>query len=60
MAKEGRLQLHLPLPYKQEPADHPTVRGYLNRGYRIVSLDRVNDREALVTLEPAPQPQVPA
>lgn len=56
MAETGRVQLHLAMPYKQQPTDHPQVRSYLERGYRIVSLDRVSDREALVTVEPAPQP----
>jgi hypothetical protein len=56
MATAGRIQLQLPMPYKLEPADHPTVRDYLSRGWRIVSFERTHDREALVTLEPASQP----
>ena len=60
MPERGRIQLHLAMPYKQQPADHPHVRSYLDRGYRIVSLDRVSDREALVTLEPSPAPAPPA
>jgi len=46
-----RLQLHLVLAYKFEPRQHPTIRGYLDRGYRIVGLQRVSDREVLVTLD---------
>lgn len=44
------LQLHLVLPYKFQAADHPRVRRYLEAGYRIRQLQRVSDREALVTL----------
>ena len=45
-----RVQFHLVLPYKLQPRDNPRVRGYLDRGYRIVQLQRVTDREVLVTL----------
>jgi hypothetical protein len=48
--REERTQLHLVLPYKLEARDHPEVRGYLDGGWRIVQLQRVSDREALVTL----------
>jgi hypothetical protein len=46
----ARVQLHLVLPYKFEPREDHRVRGYLDRGYRIVQLQRLSDREALVTL----------
>lgn len=47
---ERRIQLHLVLPYKFQPRDEPRVRAYLDRGYRIVQLQRVSDRELLLTL----------
>lgn len=46
----SRVQLHLVLPYKDDPIEHPRVRAWLERGYRIEDLQRVTDREALVTL----------
>ncbi|MCP3977777.1 MAG: hypothetical protein GY716_00405 [bacterium] len=45
-----RIQLHLVLPYKRQAADDPRIRRYLDQGYRIEQLQRVTDREALVTL----------
>jgi hypothetical protein len=44
------VQLHLVMPYKQQPRDHPSVRSHLERGFRIVQLQRISDREAVVTL----------
>ena len=38
------------LPYKFEPLDDLRVRELLDDGYRIVQLQRLSDREALVTL----------
>ena len=52
MSSTDRVQLHLVLPYKFEPRRDPRVRRYLDRGYRIVTLQRLSDREAMVTLEP--------
>ena len=46
----GPVQLHRVLPYKFEARDDPQIRAYLERGYRIVQLQRVTDREVLVTL----------
>ena len=55
MNREERVQIQLGMPYKQQPADHPRVRAYLDRGYRVVHVQRVTDQEALVTLaSPAP------
>jgi hypothetical protein len=51
---QHRLQLHLVLPYKLEAREHPRVRAHLERGYRIVDLQRVTDREVLVTLTDEP------
>ena len=45
-----RVQLHLVLPYKFQPRDDHRIRAYLERGYRIVQLQRVTDREVIVTL----------
>ncbi len=45
-----RIQLHLVLPYKDEAASHPQIQAHLERGYRIEQLQRVTDREILVTL----------
>lgn len=61
MASEAprRLQLHLDLPYKKEPREDPRVRAWLDRGYRISRLQRLTDRDALVTLE-RPLPDAPA
>jgi len=55
----GRIQLHLVLPYKHQVKDHPRVRGYLERGWRIRQLQRLSDREVVVTLAalpPTPSP----
>lgn len=53
MTQKRRVQLHLVLPYKFEPRRDGRVRDYLARGYRIEQLQRLSDREALVTLAPA-------
>ena len=45
-----RVQLHLVLPYKADPAAHNQIKAYLDRGYRIEQLQRITDREAIVTL----------
>ena len=49
--KPDKLQLHLVLPYNIEVGTDPTVRRYLDSGYRILQLQRVTDREVLVTLK---------
>jgi len=49
-AAAERVQLHLVLPYKIETRRDPRVRTYLERGYRIETIQRVTDREVLVTL----------
>ena len=46
----SRVQLHLVLPYKADPAQHNQIRAYLERGYLIEQLQRITDREAIVTL----------
>ena len=56
MQAEQRVQIQLGLPYKAQPGEDPRVRAYLDRGYRVVHVQRVNDREALVTLTPPPEP----
>jgi hypothetical protein len=50
MDSADRIQLHLVLPYKHEVRDHPRIKSHLESGYRIVQLQRVTDREVLVTL----------
>jgi hypothetical protein len=50
MESRRRVQLHLVLPYKEDPADHRKIRAYLDRGYQIEQLQRLTDREAIVTL----------
>jgi len=47
-------QIHLTHPYNVEIGKNTTVRGYLDRGYRITQLQRVSDREVLVTLTDEP------
>lgn len=47
---DGLVQLHLVLPYRHQPRDDRRIRAYLDRGYRIVQLQRVSDREVIVTL----------
>jgi hypothetical protein len=44
------IQLHLTLPYKMEPRAHPRIREQLQRGLRILQLQRISDREVIVTL----------
>jgi hypothetical protein len=56
MSADHRLQLHLVLPYKSQPADDPRIRRYLDRGYRIEELQRLTDREAIVVLALRPDP----
>ena len=44
------VQLHLELPFKKQPGEHPRVRDLLEKGYRIVQLQRITDQEVLITL----------
>ena len=46
------IQLHLELPYKIEPRQHREIARYLDAGWRIQNLQRISDREALVTMDP--------
>jgi hypothetical protein len=59
MEDPDRFQLHLVLPSRQEAASHPRLRDYLARGFRIVQLQRVTDREVVVTLARAATPMDP-
>lgn len=52
MNREERVQIQLGMTFKQQPADHARVKAYLERGYRVVHVQRVTDHEALVTLAP--------
>lgn len=47
---DGTIQLHLTHSYKVQINMHPQVRAYLARGYTIENLQRISDREVLVTL----------
>jgi hypothetical protein len=60
MASTTRTQIHLELPYKQQPRDHPTVKAYLERGCRIEHLQRLTDRDVLVTFACGSPSQSPA
>jgi hypothetical protein len=51
MIPPRRQQLHLVLPFKFEPREHPRVAAMLDCGWRIVEVTRVTDRETLVTFE---------
>jgi len=46
-----RVQIHLALPFKVEPGSHPRIAKLLEQGYRISQLQRLTDRDAIVTLE---------
>ena len=50
MDRPEQLQLHLALPYRQQPRDHPRIRALLEDGYVIAELHRISDKEVLVTL----------
>ena len=51
MPATQRHQVHLVLPYKFEPREHPRVRAMLEEGWRVAEVTRVTDRETLVTFE---------
>ena len=53
MATKRRIQLQLALPYNREPRHDERLRGYMDRGYRIVHFQRLSDAEVVVTLEEA-------
>ena len=53
-AQPDQVQLHLVLPYKFQPTDEPRVKSLLDDGYRIVQLQRVTDREVIITLTNRP------
>ena len=52
--QNDKIQLHLVLPYKFQPTEEPRVKNLLDRGYRIVQLQRVTDREVVITLTNRP------
>ena len=57
MAMAKKIQIQLELPYKIEPRENRTIKKYLDKGWRIEHLQRLSDREALVTLDPPHAPQ---
>ena len=54
MKAPARIQVHVALAYRHEPASEPRIAARLARGWRIVELQRLTDRDALVTLEMPP------
>jgi hypothetical protein len=52
MEKQDRFQLHLVLPSNQQAGEHPEIRRQLERGFLIAEIQRVSDREVLVTFVP--------
>ena len=46
-----RIQLHLIHPYNVEIRRNRQVSEMLERGFRIIDLQRVTDREVVVTLD---------
>lgn len=59
MPASDRIQLHVPLPYSKEPGHDPKVARYLATGYRVEELQRLTDRDALVTLVRDPRADAP-
>jgi hypothetical protein len=59
MPASDRVQLHVALPYKKEPGHDPKVSRYLSMGYRVEELQRLTDRDALVTLVREAEPRAP-
>ena len=57
MVAGRRVQLHVSLAYKQEPKVHPKVSRMLAEGWKVAGVQRLTDRDALVTLERAPSDQ---
>ena len=55
--QDRQIQLHVVMPYKLEAREHHQIRTYLDRGYRIVQLQRISDREVIVTLTDEPTPE---
>lgn len=51
MVAGSRVQLHVSLPYKQDPKLDPRVARMLAQGWKVAGLQRLTDRDALVTLE---------
>jgi hypothetical protein len=49
---DGAIQLQLVLPFKFQPREDPRIRRMLELGWRVHALQRVSDREVLVTLAP--------
>ena len=48
----NKTQLQFELPYNIEPREHRSIRKYLDQGWSISDLQRLSDREALITFEP--------
>jgi hypothetical protein len=50
MERPERIQLHLTLPFKKEPREHPRIGALLDEGFRIDQYQRITDRDVVVTL----------
>jgi len=50
MSGAERIQLHLDLPYRKQPKDHPRIGALLAQGFRIAELQRLTDKEVAITL----------
>lgn len=50
MNENERVQIQIPLAFRHEPRTDPRVGRMLEGGWSLVEMQRLNDREALVTL----------
>ena len=46
-----KMQVQLDLPYHREAKDDERIRRYLDEGWRIGQLQRLTDREVVITFE---------
>lgn len=53
MTATRRVQLQFPLPYGRDARDDERVRQQLALGWRIAQLQRLTDKEVLITFEAA-------
>ena len=51
MTATRRLQLQLPLPFGREARDDERVQQQLSAGWRIAQIQRLTDKEVLITFE---------
>jgi hypothetical protein len=53
LAATRKIQLQLPLPYGREAREDERVKQHLALGWRIAQLQRLTDKEVLITFEAA-------